>query len=124
MLIVLGILQFGLAWYAKYVITNATREGARYGVIYRYDTSGNRIPPSNLTSPNRIEDVVNNYITGQLPSGSWTVPTPTGLGYTRAEPGDDLVVTVNCNNPWDLLGNFVPTLKNMTFSARTTMKSE
>jgi hypothetical protein len=31
------------------VITNASREGARYGVMYQTNTSGTRIPPSSFS---------------------------------------------------------------------------
>jgi Flp pilus assembly protein TadG len=33
-ILLFGLLEFGLSLYAKEVLTNASREGARYGVIY------------------------------------------------------------------------------------------
>jgi Flp pilus assembly protein TadG len=33
-ILLFGLLEFGLSLYAKEVLTNASREGARYGVVY------------------------------------------------------------------------------------------
>ena len=76
-----------------HLITNASREGARFGVAYRVDSNNNRILPTSQTS--QITTVVNNYLTGLLPSGSWTVPTPTYNSSTR-----QLTVTVNATKSW------------------------
>ena len=76
-----------------HLITNASREGARFGVAYRVDTSNNRILPSSQTT--QITSVVNNYLTGLMPNGSWTVPTPTYDSSTR-----QLTVTVNATKSW------------------------
>ena len=38
--VVAGIIDLGLAFYVDQVITNASREGARYGVVYATDSSG------------------------------------------------------------------------------------
>jgi len=56
LMIVLGVIQFGLCWYTKYALACASREGARYGVLYKVDANGNRILP-NALDPS-IEDVV------------------------------------------------------------------
>ena len=76
---VLGIIEFGFLWYQKQVITNASREAARYGVTYRTKADGTRLAPKNFTSPT-IAEVVNNYCTGRIPAGSWTV---SGVGRHR-----------------------------------------
>jgi Flp pilus assembly protein TadG len=122
LLLVLGILEFGLVWYAKYAITNATREGARYGVIYHTRADGSRLPPCEL-SPS-IQQVVTDKLTNILPSGSYTVEVVNNLAYTTGTSGSDLIVRVNFTNPWDLLGGLIPPLSNMAFSAETIMKCE
>ena len=91
--VLFGIIDFGDMFMMDHLITNASREGARYGVAYRVDTSNNRVLPSSQTS--QIISVVNNYLTGLLPSGSWTVPTPNYNATTRR-----LTVTVNANKSW------------------------
>ncbi len=91
--VLFGIIDFGDLFMKDHLITNACREGARYGVAYRVDASNNRILPSSQTS--QITGVVNNYLNGLLPSGSWTVPTPTYDAASRR-----LTVTVNATKPW------------------------
>ncbi len=39
-LLVAGVIDFGYAYYMKQTITNASREGARYGITYRTDSNG------------------------------------------------------------------------------------
>ena len=41
-----GIMDLGHAWYMKQVVTNASREGARYGVTFRVDSHATRIKPN------------------------------------------------------------------------------
>jgi Flp pilus assembly protein TadG len=127
----LGILEFGFLWYQKQVITNASREAARYAVTYRTKTDGTRLAPKNFTSPT-ITEVVNNYCTGRIPTGSWTIAP---LGGTAAAIGDGvdlhspppaktIIVTVSCTNQMDLLSGFIPSLAHITFSAQTIMNCE
>jgi Flp pilus assembly protein TadG len=57
LLLVFGIIQFGIGWWVSQVITNGAREGARFAVVVRD-------PP---TPTSDVVDVVNNYI-GSLPN--------------------------------------------------------
>jgi len=124
-LIVLGIIEFGFLWYQKQVITNASREGARYGVTYQTTSTGTRLAPQNL-SPS-IQTVVSNYLNGRIPSGSYSIAV-SGDGYGAANgtevKGWDLVVQVTCQNQMDLLSGFIPGLANISFTAKTIMKCE
>lgn len=128
LLIVLGIIEFGFLWYQKQVITNASREGARYGVTYQtVSGSGIRKAPKNFTSPYTIKQVADNYCTGRLPVGSWTVSL-SGTASTANDGTDlkgvELIVTVTCTNQMDLLSGFIPSLADITFTARTIMNCE
>jgi len=49
LLIIGGIIDFGHAYYIKQVVTNASREGARYGVTFSVNATATRIPPSSLS---------------------------------------------------------------------------
>ncbi len=116
LLIISGIIDFGHLYMMDHLITNATREGARYGIAYRVDANNNRIPPSSQTS--EIISVVNNYLTGRMPPGSWSVPNPTYDAGTKK-----LTVTVNAQKTW--LGPLSLILTNpFNFSASTTMIAE
>ena len=90
--IILGIIQFGFIFNAYVTITNATREGARLGTVYVYDSSlskaqndlgrNNSIKSAVLGSMNLLTKTAPNFTT----SGTWT---QSGLVYTNG----DLVVT-------------------------------
>jgi Flp pilus assembly protein TadG len=129
-MLLLGIIEFGLLWYQKQVITNASREAARYGVTYRTKADGTRLAPKNFTSPT-IEQVVNNYCTNRIPAGSWTV-APLGGTAAALSDGVDLhsppvktiIVTVTSTNQMDLLSGFIPSLAHITFTAQTIMNCE
>jgi Flp pilus assembly protein TadG len=124
LLIILGILQFGLIWYTKYVITAASREGAHYAAVYTADPANipSRIAPCNLTNPTVLE-LVENYCKGSLNNTPVTV-TPGGSGWTTGTTGADVTIQVTCQNPWNLLGGFLPSLSNIQLQAQTTMKCE
>ncbi len=122
--ILLGVIQFGLIWYTKYAVTCASREGARYGVVYTPAADGTRIPPSNLNPT--IQQVVTNYLSKLCPTlkpEMYTIYVG-GPGYATGTPSTDLTVRVTCQNPWNLLGGFIPSLDSLTFQAETTMKCE
>jgi hypothetical protein len=120
--LLLGMLEFGLLFTAKYAITNAAREGARYGVIYKTNTAGTRLPPSNL-SPSIVQTVTG-YLTNLLPPGSFDVVVVDNLGYQTGKAGEDLTVQITYQNAWDFLGGFIPQMQNITLSAKHTMKCE
>jgi Flp pilus assembly protein TadG len=114
--VLFGIIDFGDLFMKEHLITNASREGARYGVAYRVDSSNNRILPSSQTT--QIKSVVNNYLTGSLPTGTWTVPNPTYDTTTRK-----LTVTVNATKSW--LGPLGLCFGDpFSFSATTVMIAE
>lgn len=58
-LFLVGIVEFGHLWYLKHVLTNASREGARYAVILKNRTL--------------IDDTtMENLVRGNLTPGFWT----------------------------------------------------
>lgn len=139
LLLVFGIVDFGHAWYMDHLMSNASREGARYGTRYvTADGTNNRILPSNLAPS------IANYLkfnsgengglggiglTHLLPTGSNPTVTPSGPGWTETNPlalaGKDLTVTVSARKTWLVISRLVPGMgsyKDMTVS--TTMKCE
>lgn len=123
LLIVMGVIQFGFMFYTKYVITCASREGARYGAIYKTDAAGDRLAPSSYVPS--IEQVVRDYVNNLVTSANDQITVELGGdAYTTGAPGGDLIVRVRCQNPLDLLSGLVPALSNITFQAETIMKVE
>jgi Flp pilus assembly protein TadG len=136
-LLIAGMMDLGHAFYLKQIITNASREGARYGILYKSQTGADgkvtRITPSNLSpsiqnwilmAPPNGQCDLNDLLAGDNPQ----VPLADlekGTGYTSGTTGDDLVVTVTCDKTWWILDKFIPGLtKSLTLSATTTMRVE
>lgn len=128
LMMLLGILECGYDWYVKHAITNASRDGARYGVMYRTDPANphNQIATSTLTAPHRIQDVEDNYLKQVLPTGSTGKVTCTGDGYT-SESGtypDNTKVPLITTKKWTALGSMIPQLQDMPVTAQTVMLRE
>lgn len=117
-----GIVDFGDAYYIKQVITNASREGARYGSRFTTDSTGTRIIPANIVTPYTIAGYVIYYYGSSVTN--LTVPTPTGTGYTSGTISDPITVTVTAQKHWFFLGNLLGFPNPQTLTATTTMALE
>ncbi len=102
--ITFGIIEFGLLFYDKQVITNASREGARYGILWS---------PTRPTDA-EIEAKVASYTSNKLVTFGATVSPIITIDGIGGAPGDALTVTVAYNYEFLLLPNFVSTLSNVT----------
>jgi Flp pilus assembly protein TadG len=125
LLIIAGILDFGHAWYMQQVITNASREGARYGITYKTNTSGVRIAPSGL-SPSIHDYLMTTY---NLQDTLSSDPPPTitlgGTGLGTGDRGSALEVTVTATKTWFIISSFIPSLGDTkTLTASTIMLCE
>lgn len=120
--LVFGIIEFSTMLYDKAMITNASREGARVGIVYRYD------PASGLNHPGDAEiiNTVNNYIQGHLISlGSPSTINPPDITRVGDASGDPLTVTVTYTYHFLVLPNFITTLTGgINLSAVTIMRME
>jgi Flp pilus assembly protein TadG len=131
LMMLLGVIEFGYDWYLKHALTNASRDGARYGVMYKTNTTtGTQIFPSNLPSGtwDTIQNVVKNELNGELPSAiaNTVQVTCSGAAWTSAapNPGDPLTVTVTATKDWSALGALIPSLNNSNIAVQTTMNLE
>ncbi len=106
-----GVIEMGLAWYTKQVVTNASREGARAGIVY----SEPKMTASEITN------VVQNY----LNNAGFTQPvtiTVTGAG---GASGTSLTVTVSCAYHFNVLPGFVQSMVgDINIASTTVMRHE
>jgi Flp pilus assembly protein TadG len=125
LLVMAMIIDFGHAYYMKQVITNASREGARYGITYKTYSSGLRTPPNALT-PSIADYVLNNYLTGTyLPRNANPTIAVGGTGYATGTRGNFVEVTVSATKTWLLAAAFVPGLgRQRVITAKTVMLCE
>jgi Flp pilus assembly protein TadG len=118
LLVLFGIIEFSVAFYDKAMITNASREGARAGIVLRD-------PP--LTDV-EITGIIDNYLSGSLISfdgASVRDITITPLDTSTLTTGDPLTVTVSYPYNFYLLPGFVAGLADgLTLNATTIMNME
>ena len=112
MMILFGIIEFGFVFYNQEVITNASREGARFGIVI-----GSPRP-----SIGQIQGVVNTYLTNSgLNSGNAAVSVAGAQGAS----GSDLTVSVAYPYNFLVLPNFAASLgSTLNLGATTVMKLE
>ena len=119
-LFLFGIIEFSILFYDKAVITNASREGARAGIVYRYPDP---------VAEDEIRQVVRDYCADYLITFGETsteplvtlIPTST----TGLEAGDPLTVTVTYDYQFLVLPNFVTALTGgINLAATTVMRME
>ncbi len=111
-----AIIEFGFVLYDKAVITNASREGARKGILHRD-------PPVSAAT---IANTVNTYCARNLISFSpASAPTVTVTGAPC--PGSDSDVTVTVGYPYSflVLPNFLTNVTGqINLTAYTVMRCE
>jgi len=119
-LLVFGAIEFGVLLYNQQVITNASREGARAGIVSQ----------SPRVTPAEISTIVNDYAADHLITfGTNNLPTlnpdpPTGYA-ADAGFGTDLTVRVTYQYEFLVIPNFIPGLNNISnMTATTVMKYE
>jgi Flp pilus assembly protein TadG len=135
LLLIAGIIDFGHYWYIGHVLSDASREGARYGTRYKtyFDPAKGtvRTLPKNLSPSISNHTLLSAYAgyASSLPSTPAPSVTPSGVGWTATDPttlaGNDLVVTVTATKTWWVLGSLIPTLgSNKLLTVKTTMTCE
>jgi Flp pilus assembly protein TadG len=114
-----GIVEFGLIFYNKAVITNASREGARYGIVFR--DAGEEITCTDITG------VINAYTSGKLVTFGSAAGVDIEYTPSNCTPvaGTDLTVRVSYQYDYLLLPNFVGGLAGpVNLTGQTTMVKE
>ena len=122
-LLVFGIVELSFALYDQAMITNASREGARFGIVYR-------IP---AVTDAEIASVVNSYLGTHLVtfggkhSPSSDPVTGATVIVTRAgvSPGGNLTVRVGYTYSFLVLPKLTPGLgQGINMAAQTVMRME
>ena len=114
--LIFGIIEFGLLLYNKAVITNASREGARAGIVFSDYT--------NPISVAQAQAAVTKYIGDHLISFGSSAPSVQITG-TCASAGTDFTVKVGYDYTFLVVPNFVATLgKSIHLEGETVMRCE
>lgn len=115
-----GIVEFGVIMYDKALITDASRAGARWGIVLR---SGS------FASSTQVQTYTVNYLTGKLINFSATTTNPVATATkSSATPSfanaDTLTVKVTYAYTPLLLQNFITLDPTITLSSTTVMTYE
>jgi len=114
LLILFGIIEFSLVMYNKAMITNASREGARRGVVYRVDPTTFNYAP--LTD-GQIQTEVTNYLSNHLITLKGTSTHTTTI--TRAVEVSGNTLNVQVSYPYQFL--VVPPIASIIGGGSTSL---
>jgi Flp pilus assembly protein TadG len=106
-LLMLGGMDLGHMFYMQHIITNASREGARYAALY----TGNANPPSNVES----------YIKTTLGYSSYNFDHLTVSQSLSTGSPKVITVTVQANKSWWILGSVLGLDNPKQLTGRTAM---
>jgi hypothetical protein len=113
-------IEFGVAGYNQAMITNASREGARGGIVF--DASN---PPANRISDADILQIVLNYCQDNLITFGPAATPVVAISRVGDAPGDDLTVSVDYNYGFLILQNLIPGFNpTINLDAQSVMRME
>lgn len=116
LVVLFGIVEFGFILYDKVMITNAAREGARYGILAR----------SPRYTEVEIQNRVSSYCTTNLISFGGAASPQVNVTFPATLIfGENLVVNVTYQYRFLFVPNFVPGLpQSLNLSSTAVMKYE
>ena len=114
LILVFGVIDFGIAMYDKAVVTNASREGARAGIVFA---------PTRLTNAD-IVNVVNTYCQNYLITFGAPSTVQTTVARTGLTSGSTLTVTVQYHYDYSVISYLLPGLGALNLQAQTVMRME
>lgn len=120
LILLFASIEFGVAGYNKAMITNASREGARAGIVF--DASS---PPTNRIANADISQIVLNYCQNNLITFGPVADPVVAISRAGNEPGDDLTVAVEYNYGFLILQNLIPGFNpTINLGAESIMRME
>lgn len=114
LILTLAIAELSILLYDKAVITNAAREGARFGIVSQ---------PTRYTLDD-IRPVVEAYCNNNLITFGGATNVNVAADYTAQTFGNPLKVTVTYNFQFLALPNFIGTNGGITLKSESIMKYE
>jgi Flp pilus assembly protein TadG len=92
-MLLFGMLEFGMFIYSNGLVANASREGARFGVIY--------------SSPRKTQGEIRTKVEEYLQKAGLTDPATINITGAQGSTGSSLSVDVNYQYNFQVLPNFV-----------------
>ena len=110
LILIFGVVELGSAWYAKQMMVNASREGARLGSLY----TASGISDQDVVA--HVETVLNN-------AGFSSPVSITSIGAGGAT-GQLVRVEVNAAYSFPVLSALIPAVEPVNLNAATVMRHE
>jgi hypothetical protein len=118
LILVVGGMDMAHMYYMDYIITNASREGARYATKYAVNPDGSPIPPP-------TSDQISNYVTYTLNYNRFNYPDFQVSAVVDNSVSPKVVtVTVQADKYWWFLGNWLGFSNPKILIAKTAMAME
>lgn len=122
-ILLLGIIEFGVLFYDKAVITNASRAGARIGITLRANGPGGHSP----IAQEEVQTAVNDYLRSRLITFGGTATATTTATRTGTSPqhdvnGGTLDVLVTYQHTYLALPKWAGWGDTINISSRTIMR--
>jgi len=127
--ILFGIIEFGVLLFDKAMLTNASREGARAGIVYDFDSTAGTNHPDNSTIITTVQNYCQDYLISFGTGSTVSVAISRSGSASLDSAGDQL--TVNVSYPFRFLvfsnvlaligGNLAD---DLTLEAETVMRME
>jgi Flp pilus assembly protein TadG len=108
-ILLFGLLEFGLSLYAKEVLTNASREGARYGVVY--------------SNPRKTVTEIKNKVQEYLTKSEFTDPATIDVTGAGGASGSSLTVSVSYPYTFQVLPSFFASFFGSDMTGTITLKA-
>lgn len=122
-LLIFGIIEFSLIMYDKAMITNASREGCRYGIVFNSDPDGNYTPLTDAEITAQVNAYLQTFLISFRAGGVSAVTTVNPDYATRQAGGSGTPLTVTVTYEYDNL--VLPQIGDaLTLGSETTMRME
>jgi Flp pilus assembly protein TadG len=108
-ILLFSLLEFGLSLYNKEVLTNASREGARYGVVY--------------TTPRRTSDQIKAQVQDYLTKSGFTDTATINVTGAGGNSGAPLTVSVTYPYTFQVLPGFFASFFDSHMAGTVTLKA-
>jgi len=127
--ILFGIIEFGVLLYDKAMLTNASREGARAGIVYDFDSVAGTNHPDNATIIATVQQYCQDYLISFDSASAVNINISRAGSPSLDSAGDQLTVNVTYpfrflvfSNVLALLGGNINDSLNL--QAETVMRME
>jgi hypothetical protein len=136
-ILIFGALEFSLVYYDQAVITNASREGARAGIVHWYPVDAEDLEEEEIKAMRKehaedeAEDAARRYCGNDTAFrlrtfGEAAAVTVNAILEGECDPGDNLTVAVGFHFDYLVIPNFISSLDKggKDLEARTVMRLE